>query len=393
VKLALIAPGGFGAEGHQHAIPALSALADELTARHDVHVFAFAEPEDVGRYSLRGATIHRIEYPWLASDLGLLSRGLVFARAAEQLAREVLRAALPASFDVLHAFWANEPGLFAGLLGVAMRVPVVLSVGGGEVVRMPEIGYGGARTPLGRALGRTALLLADEVTVGTTFARSFLEDSTAQRARVIPLGIDWRRFDAPPARPVGPPWRLLHVANLNPIKDQSTLLTAFAKVVARLGDVSLDCVGEDALGGQVQTRAHALGLGARVRFHGFLSQDRLASMYRSAHLHVLSSRYESQGVVILEAAAAGLPTVGTAVGLLPTLSPEGACCVPTGDASALTGGICALLKDEGRRRAMGAAAQIFARAHDAVWTAHAFEAIYGRLAGRGRHRWDYGSPL
>jgi glycosyltransferase involved in cell wall biosynthesis len=146
--------------------------------------------------------------------------------------------------------------------------------------------------------------------------------------------------------------------------------------------VILDCVGADARAGAVQTRAQALGLGDRIRFHGLVPPALLAPFYRAAHLLVLSSRYESQGVVVLEAGAAGLPTVGTAVGLLPTLAPRAAQCVPAGQPEALARAICDLLADEPRRQQMGAAAQEFARAHDCAATARAFEEIYGRLAGR-----------
>lgn len=382
-KLALVVPGGFGEnDAHDRTIPVLSALVTELATRHEVHVFAFANPGEAGEHRVRGAHVHRIEYPWLPEGTSVSRRAFVFARVAAQLTRAVVREAVESRFQCFHAFWANEPGLLAGLLGRAMGIPVVVSVGGGEVVRMPEIGYGGACSRTGRALARVTFRFADEVTVGTTFARSFLPGSTAARARIIPLGIACSPFDAPPARRPGPPWRLLHVASLNKVKDQETLLDAFAEVVARVGDVSLDCVGEDALGGHVQWKARGLGLAERVRFHGLLPQDRLVPIYRDAHLHVLSSRYESQAVVVLEAAAAGLPTVGTAVGLLPTLSPEGARCVAPGDAHALADAICALLTDEDARYRMGLAAQRFAREHDAAWTARAFEAIYSNVIRR-----------
>jgi glycosyltransferase involved in cell wall biosynthesis len=152
-----------------------------------------------------------------------------------------------------------------------------------------------------------------------------------------------------------------------------------------MGEVTLDCIGEDTLRGDVQSRAQRAGLGAHVRFRGFVPPEELAPLYRSAHLHVVSSRYESQGVAVLEAAAAGLPTVGTAVGLLPSLAPRAACCVAPGDAPGLARAICALLEDGARREAMGAAAQAFARAHDVRWTAGAFERIYaGRDATAAR---------
>ena len=54
---------------------------------------------------------------------------------------------------------------------------------------------------------------------------------------VIPLGVDTSGFHRSAAAPAGPPWRLLSVANLNPVKDHRTLIEAFRLVVDRLGDV------------------------------------------------------------------------------------------------------------------------------------------------------------
>jgi glycosyltransferase involved in cell wall biosynthesis len=383
LKVALVVPGGFG--GPDDVIPALSSLVDELARSHDVHVFEFSSP-GVRGHSKRGrADIHLLSLPPVETVPRVARRAFVLSRLGRQLAREVLRAGSPIPFDVLHAFWANDPGFLCGLLGRVLRVRVVLSVGGGESVWMPEIGYGGAGSFPQRVKVWSALRLADEVTVGTTFARSFLDRRTASSVSVIPLGVPWRHFYSEPERPLGPPWRLLHVGHMNRVKDHDTLLHAFVGVLGRLRDVSIDCIGLDDLGGRVQGQAQMLGLSDHVRFHGFLPPQLILPLYRSAHLHVLSSRYESQAVVVLEAAAAGVPTVGTAVGILPTLSPSAATCVEPGDAQGLARAICELLEDEPRRRAMGALAQEFARAHDVAWTARAFEGVYfadGRRAFR-----------
>jgi glycosyltransferase involved in cell wall biosynthesis len=376
-------PGGFGVDDRRHNIPALMALVGELAARHEVHVFSFVDPGEGGDHFLVGAHIHRVEYPWFERGAGLWPRGMAFVRLGAQIARGLWRGGRAGHFDCLHAFWANEPGLLAGSLGRSAGIPVVLSVAGGESVWIPDIAYGGAATRTGRALTSLSLRMAGQITVGTEYARSFLPQPFRERAQVIPLGISCAPFEEHPRRRAGPPWRLLHVANLNVVKDQQTLLSAFAQVASRMGDVVLDCVGADALGGGVQTRARELGLGDRVRFHGLLPPEQLVSFYRGAHLLVLSSRYESQGVVVLEAGAAGLPTVGTAVGLLPTLAPRAAWCVPAGQPVTLARAICDLLGDEPRRQAMGAAAQEFARIHDCAATARAFEKIYARLASEG----------
>jgi glycosyltransferase involved in cell wall biosynthesis len=380
VKLALVVPGGFHPGGRDNMIPALVSLAEELARRHTVHVFAFGGPGPVTHDLVGGAEVHQlgdpatIDPPRRARNLRLL------ARLARQLAGELAHASRARPFQVLHAFWANEPGLLAGALGRWAGLPVVVSVAGGEAARLPDIGYGGARSVAGRGTLGLSLRLARAITVGSHFARSFLPGWAAARATVVPLGVDGLRFAAAPGgRAAGPPWRLLHVGSLNLVKDHRTLLHAVARVVADGTDVTLDCIGEDTLAGQVQSEARALGLGERVRFRGHLPNPELAPFYRDAHLQVVSSRYESQSVAVLEAAAAGLPTVGTAVGLLATMAPTAAAVVAPGDAEGLARAIAHLLGDEAVRRTMAEAAQAFGRAHDVASTARTFERLYADL--------------
>jgi glycosyltransferase involved in cell wall biosynthesis len=375
LKIGLIVPGGF--DRGDRIITALQNLSIELGTRHEVHVFAADGPSGPGRYPLAGAMVHQLDGgPVVGHDLGRLPRRARLGRLAWRLFREIESARSTGTFDLLHAFWAGDTGLLATLISRWLGVPVVLSVGGGEAVWLPEIGYGGAGSAWGRARTRVALELAHAITVGSQFAARYLQTSVATRALIVPLGVRCETFAETPSRPAGPPWRLVQVADLNPVKDQETLLQALPRIVARVGDISLDCIGEDTMGGRLKQTADALGVGGRVRFHGFLAQRRLPTFYRNAHLHVVSSRYESQGVAILEAAAAGLPTVGTAVGLLPAMAPLAARCVAPGDAVALADAISESLLDEGGRQVMGAAAQRWALDHDAGWTAREFERVY-----------------
>ncbi|HVV51845.1 MAG TPA: glycosyltransferase family 4 protein, partial [Polyangia bacterium] len=356
MNLGLVVPGGFDPSGQAGTIPALPALAGELGRRHQVQVFAASGKSGAGRYQVPGAQVTQLSgRERRRGPGGALRLALAFERWT--------RAAGP--FDLLHAFWADRTALLAALHARRRGIPAVVSLGGGEAVWLPEVGngYGGAGTRRGRFVTRAALRLAGAVTAGSAFAATALPPGLAARAELVPLGVDVERFAAPPARPPGPPWRLLHVASLNWVKDQATLLAALRRVVDRFGDVRLDCVGEDTLGGEIQRRAQALGLAERVTFHGFQPPGALPAFYRGAHLHVLASRHESQGVVVLEAGAAGLPTVGTRVGLLATLEPQAARAVPVGDAAALADAIAGLLADGPARAAMGAAAQRFARAH------------------------------
>jgi glycosyltransferase involved in cell wall biosynthesis len=97
-----------------------------------------------------------------------------------------------------------------------------------------------------------------------------------------------------------------------------------------------------------------LGIVSQVQFHGAVSHQQLPEYYRAADLCLLSSRFESQNLVVLEAAASGVPVVGTAVGVVPELVPPD-CAVRVGDADALAGAILNLIGDDKRRKELGQA--------------------------------------
>jgi len=157
---------------------------------------------------------------------------------------------------------------------------------------------------------------------------------------------------------------------------------AVALLRARGVDVRLTLVGEDTLSGSLQALAAGLGVGDRVTFQGFLPSDRLPELYTQAHLYVQSSRHEAAGVAVLEAAAAGVPVVGTAVGYVKDWARLRAVAVPPGDPGWLAEAIADLLRDPDRRARLAAAARAWVVIHDADWTAARFEEIYRALAKR-----------
>jgi len=118
-----------------------------------------------------------------------------------------------------------------------------------------------------------------------------------------------------------------------------------------------------------------------VAFHGFQPADALGAFYARAHVHVVSSRHEAASVAMLEAACAGVPTVGTAVGYAADWAAEGrAVAVPVRDADALALEVVRLIADPERRQRIAARAREWTLAHDADWTAGQFERIYADAA-------------
>jgi glycosyltransferase involved in cell wall biosynthesis len=185
---------------------------------------------------------------------------------------------------------------------------------------------------------------------------------------------------APLRRSVGRPAHLVHVASLNRVKDQATLLRALAVLARRDASFEMDIVGEDTLHGQIQRLAGQLGLSPRVRFHGFLTRQQLRPIVEAADLMLVSSRHETGPVAVLEAAVAGVPTVGTCVGHIAEWAPGAALAVPVGDEAAMAGAVAQLLEDEDLRLGIAREAQRRALAEDADYTAERFRALYARLA-------------
>jgi glycosyltransferase involved in cell wall biosynthesis len=222
-------------------------------------------------------------------------------------------------FDVLHGMWADEPGFVATTAARLLRVPSVVSLLGGELVGMPEIGYGGQLSRANRTLTRVALRAASRVTVGSAFLRDIAEQRVApERLTTLPFGVDGSRFsaDGDVVRLIGDP-ALLHVASLVPVKDQAMLLRAFVRMRDDLPNAHLHILGDGVMRDDLARLAASLGMTDAVTFHGAVDHGALAGHYRGADACLLTSRYESQGMVVLEAAACGSPTFGTSVGLLP----------------------------------------------------------------------------
>jgi glycosyltransferase involved in cell wall biosynthesis len=259
-------------------------------------------------------------------------------------------------FDLVHGIWLFEPGLVAALAGQLLGIPSVASVGGVEVARLTDIRVGGLLDRRARYLNQAALRWATLVTGGSTDvlrrARAAVP-GRRQRFALLPLPVDTTLFsnDLPATDNHGTAPRLFHAASLIPVKDQVTLLRAFAVIRDARPDARLEIAGEDPFGyrSSLETAARGLGIADAVRFLGQVPVGDLPDHYRTSDLFLFSSRYESQGMVVLEAAACGLPTVGTAVGVVADLAPKAAVAVPPGDYAGLAREALRLLDDPGER--------------------------------------------
>ena len=364
MRIALVVPGGVDRSGEYRVIPALLALIGRLSAVHDVHVFAVTQEADAGEWSLAGAQIHNI--------------GSKRTRLRAVRAICALHASTPV--DMVHAVWSGRCGMVAVAAARFLGIPSLIHVAGGELVALREIGFGGRLTWRGRLTEAVVLRATSAITAASTPIVALLAQLGLQATRV-PLGVDLDVW--PPREPVsrdpGRPARLLHVASLNLVKDQTTLLRALAVLAASGRDFQMDFIGEDVLNGSIQELARQLGLAERVNFHGFLTQRAVRPFVERADVNIVSSRHETGPLVVLEAAVAGVPTVGTAVGYIAEWAPHAALSVPVGDWSGLAAAIGQLIGDESLRLRIAREALKRASREDAAYTASCFRDLYSKL--------------
>jgi glycosyltransferase involved in cell wall biosynthesis len=380
MKVALVVP-GFSTDASDWCIPALRHLVARMTRSAEVHIFALRYPNRRRHYELFGARVTA-----LAGGEARAGRSaLVWQRTATALLAENGRT----PFDVIHAFWAGEPGFVAALIGRALGIPTVVSIAGGELAGLRDIGYGGLLRRLERMKIRIALGLASAVTAGSALAAAsanrFMGRRSTFAARRIPLGVDLAMFSPTRSRQGDRVARIVHVASLCGVKDQVSLLSAAAALQDRGHAFRLEMVGAGPLEGELRALAGCLGIGDTIRWRGSVPHDEMPSEYRSADLFALTSRHEAQGMAALEAAACGLPIVGTQVGVIPELAPAAARISSVGDSEGVAEGMAEFVADERSRTNAGRAAREMADAEYSLdRCAGRFLELYREVGARSR---------
>ncbi len=207
--------------------------------------------------------------------------------------------------------------------------------------------------------GATAYRSAQAIVVETELERRRVaEFAPRERIRVIPPGVDsayWATAGDGP-RPAGlPEAYIVYAGRIASNKG----LPGLVEALARLPDADrlpLLLVGAEwGEGERIRATARRLGIEDRIRFLGHRADPvEYRSILGHARLLVLPSEWEAFGLVLLEAMAARVPVVASAVGGIPEVLEDGAAgrLVPFGDPEALARAIAESLRDssENRRR-------------------------------------------
>jgi glycosyltransferase involved in cell wall biosynthesis len=209
------------------------------------------------------------------------------------------------------------------------------------------------------------LRAADRILVTSRdYAASSLMARFAQGPKVVevPLAVDTVRFSPAPKPPAMP--TALFVGGLDQahyFKGVENLIRAFAAAVWKHPVARLAIVGAGDLRPTYEKQARELGVSGRVSFLGNVPDGKLPDAYRQASFHVLPSvdRSEAFGLVTLEAAASGIPSIVSDLpGVRTVVVPEvTGLLVPPGDVLALELALDRFFTDSALTEAMGAAAR------------------------------------
>lgn len=263
---------------------------------------------------------------------------------------------------LVHAHFGPD-GVLALPLARMLDVPLVTTLRGYDVTRRGLLGSG-RLSWMRYALGRKRLIREGDLFLAVCEAlrrRALAQGFPEGRTHVHYNGVDLARFAAAHEDDGE---TALHVGRLVEKKGTAVLLRALARVPS----ARLVVVGDGPLRAQLERLAADLGLGERVRFLGAQPPDVVAEWMRRAtllaapSLTALDGDAEGLPNVVVEAAASGLPVVGSDHEGIPEAVAHGKSgfIVPEGDAEALAARIGTLLGDGAVRRRMGAAGRVLA---------------------------------
>jgi len=208
---------------------------------------------------------------------------------------------------------------------------------------------------------------------------------------VLPTGIpeafftpgDGERFRVehgiPPERPMA-----LFVGRVAFEKNVGFLLDAVALARRALPGLLLVVAGEGPALPNLREQARRLGLGDNVNFVGYLDRHNgLRDCYHAADAFVFASRTETQGLVLLEAMAQGVPVVGlAALGTREIIAPERGAVAAPDDVAGFARCLVEVLREPSRQAALALEAQEFARQWSAAGRARELADLYRSLLDR-----------
>ena len=310
---------------------------------------------------------------------GSFKARLKFRLTHDAIRREMIAILRRHEIELLHIQCVSANGFYAMLAGHELSLPLVLTTQGertmdaGRLYQTSEF----MNTILRQLLAEASFITACSQDTLDDMQKYFGTPFGA-RAQVVYNGINLLDFAAAPGFAHSRPY-ILGIGRLVPQKGFDVLLEAFARAAISSHDLLL--AGEGPERAALEELAARLKISDRVNFLGRADRPTAVSLFMGCSFFVLPSRHEPQGIVNLEAMAAGKAVIASQVGGVPEIVLDGQCgvLVASDDADALSVALKQMCEDESLRERLGTAGRERAAHFD--WTAIAaqYQAIYRQV--------------
>lgn len=139
---------------------------------------------------------------------------------------------------------------------------------------------------------------------------------------VISNGLDLSQFKGSPKTLSESP-KLLHVGRISYEKNCDVIINSFKLIIEKIPSATLTIIGDGPALASLKVQAQKLGIDQAITFTGFIDRAELPNHYPNYDLFLTASTMETQGLVILESVACGLPAVGVDSFAIPELVHDG----------------------------------------------------------------------
>lgn len=305
-------------------------FASHLAARSEfdeVHVVV-PHAEGIKRYEVMdGVKVHRFRY-WFSGK----GETITYGGAVQKMSKSPVYLAKLASLlfcqlvatyrlsrrhkvSVINAHWLIPMGFTACLTKLVTRVPVLVTVHGGDVFSL--------RSGVMARLKTWSLKQADAVVVNSSATYEEAKKLCAGKEYpIIPMGVDIEELTPrqKKARNEGDPLRLLFVGRLSEEKGVQYLLEAVSHIAETEKNIHLTIAGSGPKEASLKEQVHQLKLEDHVTFVGWVAHDKFPELFSEHDVFVGPSIVsdkgwqEAFGLVFAESLALNTPVIGTRTG-------------------------------------------------------------------------------
>jgi glycosyltransferase involved in cell wall biosynthesis len=364
-------------------------IAENMATRgHKVMVITASERGDGYSSINSNLTVSRLRS--IHNPMRVGQRFLLYPR------RTILRSLHKFRPDIIHTHEPLQMGLLSLEYAHRANIPILLSIHQLPwfvSAYLPEVyGVRHVAENLLWAYARWSLRQYTALVTPSQTITKIITSMSGIESHTISYGIDLKKFHPPLSSDNESAMRnqlnlpskvpvILHVGRLDADKSVNRVIRAAARTM-QYSNAHLLIVGDGRKKSALMKMCKYLGIEKRSHFPGFISiEEGLPDIYRMATLFVTASEIETQGIVLLEAAASGLPIVAIRATCIPEIVHDGVngYLIKPGDNSAFSRAIIDLLINPSKARYMGEVGRRFVAEHDINTTVDSYELLYADL--------------